>query len=119
MRPSIGIDLVENIRFLSFLHEENKLRRILSKDELTFFLTITNQTRQLEYIASRFAAKEALIKAGLVFNYNEVSILNDETGAPFVRGLEEVDILITLSHTKDYATAFVMCYKLINKTLEK
>mgnify|MGYP001191731457 CR=1 FL=1 len=110
MKPRIGIDLVENKRFNHFLEEDRKLKRILSLDELAVLATFTSKERKLEYIASRFAAKEALVKAGLSFNFQEVSILNNEDGSPFVSGFSDVEILISISHTKEYSTVFLMCY---------
>jgi len=68
--------------------------------------------------AARFAAKEAFFKAlgtGIFTSLTDVEILNDKQGKPeiFLHGKAELfakqksvgNIFLTLSHSKDYATA--------------
>lgn len=119
IQESIGIDLVENHRFDAFIDDYRKLKRILSLQEIEVFQTFTNNSRKLEYLASRFAAKEALIKAGLQFNYSEVSILNHENGAPYVVGPFQVDVMISLSHTEAMSVAFVIAKKEKSSSIDK
>ena len=81
---------------------------------IKIYLDITSESRKLEYLASRFAAKEAIIKAinkeKLSFSYKDVSILNDNNGAPFVKFNFNVDfdILISLSHSDVNSIAFAI-----------
>lgn len=111
---NVGIDIVKNNRFIEMLNDERKCARILSKKEMEVFLLINHEKRKLEYIASRFAAKEALFKAlnksEIKFDYNRVSILNDETRAPYVEFEIENDlnILISISHSDDDSIAIVI-----------
>lgn len=119
IQESIGIDLVENHRFDAFIDDYRKLKRILSLREIEVFQTFTSTSRKLEFIASRFAGKEALIKAGLQFDYAEVSILNHENGAPYVIGPFEADILITLSHTEAMSVAYVTIKKENSSAIDK
>ncbi|MFA6627283.1 MAG: 4'-phosphopantetheinyl transferase superfamily protein [Bacilli bacterium] len=115
IKQRIGIDLVDNDRFLPFLEKDHKLRRILSVEEIKVLQTFTHQGRQLEYIASRFAVKEALNKAGLSFQYSEVSTLNCEDGAPIVVGPFTEEIQVSLSHTEKMSVAFVIVKKEISE----
>ena len=65
--------------------------------------------------AARFAAKEAFFKAlgtGIILPLTDVEIINDKRGAPKInlRGkvaalVESENILLSLSHSKDFATA--------------
>lgn len=111
---NIGIDIVENSRFLKMIEDARKYERILSQDELKFFLEISSEKRKVEYLASRFSAKEAIIKAinkeKLSFSYKDVSILNDSNGAPFVKFNFEVDfeILISISHSDINSISFAI-----------
>ena len=57
----IGIDLVEHKDIYD--KSEAFIKRVLSEMEFAIYQKITNKKRQVEYIASRFASKEALLKA--------------------------------------------------------
>lgn len=77
-----------------------------------------------EYLASRYAAKESVFKAlahltkKKTFDFRIVETLNEEDGSPYVKItpalgelMEEAGaarLLISLSHEKDYAGAFVV-----------
>ncbi|MDD4212628.1 MAG: 4'-phosphopantetheinyl transferase superfamily protein [Bacilli bacterium] len=108
IKQTIGVDLVDHARFIPFLEDYRKLKRILSLQEIEVLQTFTHDGRKLEFVASRFAVKEALIKAGLTFDYAEVSILNHENGAPYVVGPFQESIQVTLSHTHTTSVAFVI-----------
>jgi holo-[acyl-carrier protein] synthase len=111
---NIGIDIVRNERFKVMLDDEKKYSRILSLKEREIYKSFTSEKRKLEYLASRFAAKEALIKAlnktNINFDYTDVSVLNEENGAPYIEFGFKTDIyvLISLSHTDDDSIAFVV-----------
>ncbi|HHU56014.1 MAG TPA: holo-ACP synthase [Acholeplasmataceae bacterium] len=109
MIKNIGVDIIENERFKSFLEDEKKLNRILSKDEINQLNTFTAESRKLEYIAGRFATKEALVKAGLKFNFPEISILNHPDGKPYLLGDTKKDkVLISISHNRSITVSFVV-----------
>ncbi len=114
----IGIDVIEISRIEKILErkEKNFVNKILSDNE-------TNQcpidkTRKLEYIAGRFAGKEAVAKAigtGIVsqLNWKDIEILNLDSGKPFIKinsdfGLGKFIYHISISHTKELAVAKVI-----------
>lgn len=107
---NIGVDIIENERFAFLLEDENKLARILSNKEIKQMDQYIAYSRKLEFIASRFAGKEALFKAGIKDNYNTISIINDENGKPFVEceSCNDYNILISLSHNQTQSIAFVI-----------
>lgn len=111
---NIGIDIVEHSRFLKMMNDERLYTRILSDEELIIYLGIELEKRKLEYLASRFCAKEAIIKAinkeFLSFSYTDVSILNEANGAPYVKFKFDVsfEILISLSHSDTNSIAFAI-----------
>jgi holo-[acyl-carrier protein] synthase len=112
----IGIDIVE-IQAIKNKMSDAFIQRILSKEELDYFNTITHEQRKLQYLAGRFAGKEAYTKAYGKFettlNFKDVSILHDANNAPYIVSLyRPQDILkISISHSKAYATAIVMVDK--------
>lgn len=109
-----GIDLVEISRIQATLTPAF-LIRVLSAKEIEFYQTIQHETRQLTYIAGRFAAKEALFKAlkkgDLTLNFKDITILNDDSGAPFFESFpnsHRYNIELSISHTDHYAVAIVL-----------
>ncbi len=106
----VGIDITKNIRFKSFIDEEKKVLRILSEEEYVVYSNLKLEKRKLEYLGSRFAAKEALFKAtNISFNFNEVSVLNYENGKPYImcNFLDKSDIEVSISHEEEYSIAIV------------
>jgi len=108
MIKNIGVDIIENERFADFIDNEQKLKKILSDEEIKQLQAFTAISRKLEYIAGRFASKEALRKAGLKFNYPEASILNREDGSPYLVYESENEFMISISHNKTMTVAFVV-----------
>ena len=114
MSESVGIDIVEFSRIKEMLSDAF-IDRILSSKELAYLSIITNEKRKIEYIAARFAAKEAYTKVYKKFeeplNFKDVSILKDENGAPYIESPYRPDdeLLISISHSENYAVA--ICIK--------
>ncbi|MGL4372712.1 MAG: holo-ACP synthase [Turicibacter sp.] len=108
----IGTDIIELDRIRNSNHPERFIERILSEKERVIFSTFKSHKRQIEFLAGRFAVKEALYKAlGAVCNgkeFNEFSVLNDEFGAPFLETPHIKGVHISISHCENYATAFVI-----------
>ena len=115
----IGIDIIEVAR-VQASHErfgERFLNRILLPDEIAYCLT---HKMPGPFLAARFAAKEAISKAfgtgiGAQLGWHDLEIKRKESGEPYVilhdkgeRLLKERHaraVLISLSHTANYATA--------------
>jgi phosphopantetheine--protein transferase-like protein len=117
----IGTDIVAVRRFAHW-HEKSckQLRRIFSEEELSDIFKEPSLTSQR--FATRFAAKEALYKALCQANVNwrvpflffcsQVSVNKSSTVAFIVNWdalcVSYCNILLTLSHTEEYAVAFVV-----------
>lgn len=108
MIENIGVDIIENERFTEYVDNDRMLGKILSVKEQEYLLKCSNYHRKLEFIASRFAAKEALYKAGFRFAFNNVSILNHEDGSPYVEWDLNKKVLISISHNKTMSIAVVL-----------
>ena len=107
----IGTDLVEVARIKAFAQKPGALARIFSPEEIDYCLSRKNK---YEHLAVRFAAKEAVFKAlpfdGIAFK--KITVVNLGSGRPQVRVQDEraehLNIFISLSHTRHYATAQVV-----------
>lgn len=115
MIHGIGIDLIELERIKRSLAKGDHLaKRVLTPKELKIFHTYTSKKRKVEFLAGRFAAKEAFAKAtgkGIgQISFQDIEILPDEKGAPqmTVKGYEAFQIFISLSHSDHYAVAQVL-----------
>jgi len=114
-----GVDIVENERFATLLdrHPERARRRLFTEAELAY---AAGKKREIEHLAARFAAKEAVLKAlgtgwagGIA--WTDVEVTRADTGRPGVllTGLAaetaaQLGIsawLLSLSHTEHYAMA--------------
>ena len=99
----VGIDLV-NIERVTL--KETFVQYILTEDELEVFNAIHTDDRRKEYLAGRFAAKEAIFKALQDSSYLKYSVLNKENGMPYVK--DHPEISISISHDGGIAAAIVM-----------
>jgi holo-[acyl-carrier protein] synthase len=62
----IGVDLVRNSRISHFIHQsyvDRFLEKFLHHHEQLVLMNIANEREKVEYLASRWAVKEALNKA--------------------------------------------------------
>ncbi|MCC8417852.1 MAG: holo-ACP synthase [Rickettsia endosymbiont of Bryobia graminum] len=87
----VGTDIVQILRIerLLNLYQQRFIERILSQPEIQK-LSSLNKESYSNFLAKRFAAKEAISKAtgrgiGRDFSFKDISILNDELGRPFVK----------------------------------
>ncbi|QKY71205.1 holo-ACP synthase [Lentibacillus sp. CBA3610] len=116
MIKGIGIDIIELNRIHDSIqrHDKRLADRILTHAEKACFETLTNERRRVEYLAGRFAAKEAFSKAagsGIgKLSFKNMEIMSDTYGAPKmnVAGYEDRRIFISITHSKDYAVAQVV-----------
>ncbi|MEC5424696.1 holo-ACP synthase [Virgibacillus sp. C22-A2] len=115
MIKGIGIDLIELKRIQNSM-EKNKrfVERILTQKEKEVFISLQNSRRKVEFLAGRFAAKEAFAKAtgsGIgKLSFQHIEVLPNEQGAPLVQvqGYEAYNIFISIAHSREYATAQVI-----------
>ena len=83
----IGVDIVEHARVQKIIQRfgERFVKRILSSEEKDIYHKKKNK---IQYLASRFAAKEALgkaLKIGLQFpvSFQNITIRNKDSQSPF------------------------------------
>lgn len=78
--------------------------RILTKEELDIYES-RSEKGKLEFLAGRFAAKEAFSKAmgtgiGKVVSFQNVIVLNDEQGCPYVAESPfDGKVFVSISHS--------------------
>lgn len=114
MIKGIGLDVTE-IERITVAHERSSKfkERILTPREIERFEKL-NDTRQLEFLAGRFAAKEAFAKAlgtgiGKSCSFQDVEVLPNEVGKPMLFFKEkEVEGYVSITHTKQFAAAQVI-----------
>ena len=113
----IGVDIVEIARIEKAVARwgEAFLRRVYTDLEIRLY------RKKLSSLAARFAGKEAVLKAlgksTRVISLREIEILSDPSGRPLVHlygearnqasGLGLDRLAISLSHSREYAIAFV------------
>lgn len=114
MIRGIGIDIIELNRIKAVLMRQPRLpERVLTESERAQMNKLAF-TRQIEFLAGRFAAKEAYAKAkgtgiGGQLSFQDIEITKNNWGKPFVvnkKGLEHAHLSIT--HSKQYAVAQVV-----------
>lgn len=110
----IGTDIQEISRIKQALRRQQRfVERVLTTEELVVYRTLP-QKRQVEYLTGRFCAKEAYAKAlkiglGNGLWFTDISILNDEQGAPYIKRAPLKDgVSLSISHSHNYATAVVL-----------
>ena len=114
MIKGIGLDIIEIERIEKAMARTNRFkRRILSDREIEIFSTYS-PSRKVEFLAGRFAAKEAFSKAlgtgiGAACRLHDIEILRGDAGNPvlYFKG-QLVNGLVSITHTKQYAAAQVL-----------
>lgn len=123
MIHGIGTDILQ----ISRIAEMSKkmgwalAHQVLGRRELQVYAEIAdNKKLAVSYLARRFAAKEAFVKASRIerLDMREVEILNHDDGAPYIAlsgkpmlqmGLLQWAHHVTISDSDDYVTAVVIC----------
>ncbi len=121
MIKGIGTDIIEVSRMKNQIERDKGfIDNIFTKKEIFY---CENFKYKEQNYAGRFAAKEAFFKAigtgcrnGLAFNH--IEIINDDLGKPiiqlsgktkgFIEQMNVKNIHLSISHTKEYATAIVI-----------
>jgi holo-[acyl-carrier protein] synthase len=115
----VGIDIIEVARIKSAQDKfgERFLKRILLPDEIAYCMSHRSPA---PFLAARFAAKEAISKAfgtgiGAELGWHDMEVCRKPSGEPYVvlhglgpdllRKRGGHSVLISLSHTENYATS--------------
>ena len=120
MIVGIGCDIIEIERIARAIKSESFIRRVFTAEEAAYCQSRGQQAAAS--FAARFAAKEAVLKAlgtGLrEGSLQEIAVANDALGKPLVqlsghfaalsRQLGVKNIQISLSHSRDFAVAYVI-----------
>lgn len=114
MITGIGLDVIELDRIAKLDQRTDKFRkRILTINELEVYYK-RSATRRIEFLAGRFAGKEAFAKAmgtgiGAECSFIDIEIRSNALGKPevFFKG-ESVNGFISITHTKTIAAAQVI-----------
>ena len=124
---SNGVDIVENIRINKAIKNISFVQRVFSKKEIELSKKYRDKTN---YLAKRFAAKEAFYKTlgtGLRNNYKfkDITVKNDKYGKPSIVineklkkmiykqfKLKKFKLHLSLSDEKKYSIAFVILSKI-------
>ena len=106
MIKGIGCDILSISRFKNVLETTPALlKRCFSEREIDEY----HKRNDIAYLASRFAAKEAIVKSFTKYNHdlNSIEILNDNNGKPYVVIQNELkpQILVSISYEEDYVIA--------------
>lgn len=113
----VGVDIIEIQRIEKIIQRWKQvfLKRVYTKAELNLFSNTSS-------LAVRFAAKEAILKAlgacDKGISWQDIEILAEPNGKPLInlmgkakscaQGLGIRNLTISLSHSRDYAVAFVV-----------
>ena len=121
-----GVDIIENRRIKKSLKIKGFINRIFTQKEINKSKKLKNK---VNFLAKRFAAKEAFVKAlGEGFrnnvNFNDIEILNDKKGRPLINisknikkilkkkfKLNKYKIFLSLSDERKYSIAYVIINK--------
>lgn len=120
MIAGVGVDIVEIRRIETAMNRTDRfLERIFNNSELEY---LKRRNLRPEYIAGRFAAKEAVSKAlgtGFrKFNFKDIIIENTDIGKPIVtlqgnadliaKNMGEYNLHLSISHGEDSAIAYAL-----------
>jgi len=125
MIAGIGVDIVEisRIKEMRLKHGEAFFMKCFTENEVAYCLRKKNAD---ESLAARFAAKEAVMKAlgtgwGKGVAFNNIEVVRDDENPPRIvlhgaadsarreKGIGK--ILLSLSHSRDYALAEAIALK--------
>jgi holo-[acyl-carrier protein] synthase len=98
----IGIDIVQIDRIKL---EGPFIRHILTPDEQQEMFSLHADYARKEYMAGRFAVKEAIFKATQDQAYLNYACLHEKSGKPYIKDHPEIEV--SISHDGGIATAIV------------
>lgn len=120
MEIKTGTDIIEISRIKKSIEDTDGkfIERVFTPKEIEY--CEKKNTQKYQHYAARFAGKEAVFKAiscilenKFEISWQDIEILNDNTGRPYVKILNSnlkniTNIDISLSHCKEYAIANVV-----------
>lgn len=118
----MGTDIVQISRISHILQKnsESFLRKVLHKMEIEEYSHITLDKKKNQFVAGRWAVKEALVKAtgDKSIIYSKVIVQKDARGQPSLviekhdaysnKEIDDSRFLCSISHEDEYATAVVI-----------
>lgn len=114
MIAGLGLDIVELDRIGEIMERNPRfIHRVLTVNEQNR-LSQLSETRKVEYVAGRFAVKEAFSKAlgtgiGERLSFLDIEVLNDELGKPVLnQNVIKHPVHVTITHSKQFAAAQVI-----------
>lgn len=113
MISGIGVDMTELDRIRKIIARQDRFpERILTSKEMAVYNSLPEK-RRAEYLAGRFAAKEAFSKAvgtgiGEKLSFQDIEIEKDELGKPFISKPFKKGVHLSISHSREYAVAQVV-----------
>jgi holo-[acyl-carrier protein] synthase len=116
MITGIGLDIIEIERIQQTVGRQPKLiKRVLTEAEQEQ-LSALSGTRAIEFLAGRFAAKEAFAKAngtgiGQWLSFQDIEISKDANGKPYFSKPHGVNAHLSITHSRDFAAAQVVIEK--------
>lgn len=108
----VGCDIVKISRVDTLMKRYHSLPFLTMKEQ---FIAdgLHSEQRKAEWIAGRFAAKEAVYKAihkEYACMISDIEILSDEQGAPACK-IALYDIQLSIAHEREYAIAYAIASK--------
>lgn len=105
----VGIDLVYLKRFENKIADWRFIEKILTPNEINLYKQLKHVNHQVNFLAGRFACKEAYAKAlkkgiGLI-DFHDIEVLKDENNAPILN-IKNADV--SISHDQDYVIAIII-----------
>lgn len=109
----VGTDIVETSRVKELIEKKPEfLDRVFTKTEIDY---CESKKNKYQHYSVRFAAKEAIIKALSLKEtaLKDIAITNQSDGKPqaTIKMYNNLNIHLSLSHSKDYAVAYVVATK--------
>ncbi|MGD7009232.1 holo-ACP synthase [Metabacillus sp. 84] len=115
MITGIGLDIVEINRIRALEDRQPRFaERILGEKELKIYRGLKG-LRRTEFLAGRFAGKEAFAKAsglgiGKSLSFQDIQITKEKSGKPVAESphLGGTAVHVSITHTKEYAAAQII-----------
>lgn len=105
---NVGIDIIEINRMQL---KPELIKRFLSVEEWKKFQTLATEFSKKQFLASKWALKEAIFKAlpheHLIFD--QITITENQYGQPTVK-IKDYQISLSLSHNQTNVVAIAVCF---------